>query len=192
MGVSTLHASNIKGKTFKFAHPSHPASCVLCGFGLKLGMGNSFAIKHKNRCSPGRFGSAINWLLVHGNELVSCKYCTAQKEHNTTRSRKPELTCLQQHSGDLGVPLYHSPHTLYCSVCVLLCLCVYGCSVWGLQCVWVYTGWVYRPALSNTVVTSVCPSIAAHISGVMSLISRKSITARRVIYVRQQTSRRRR
>ena len=28
MGVSTLHASNIKGKIFEFVHASHPASCV--------------------------------------------------------------------------------------------------------------------------------------------------------------------
>ena len=28
MGVSTLHTSNIKGKTFEFAHMSCPASCV--------------------------------------------------------------------------------------------------------------------------------------------------------------------
>ena len=28
MGVSTLHASNIKGKMFEFAHASRPASCV--------------------------------------------------------------------------------------------------------------------------------------------------------------------
>ncbi len=28
MGVSTLHASNIKGKIFQFVQASHPASCV--------------------------------------------------------------------------------------------------------------------------------------------------------------------
>ena len=28
MGVSTLHASNIKGKMFEFTHTSRPASCV--------------------------------------------------------------------------------------------------------------------------------------------------------------------
>ena len=42
--------------------------------------------------------------------------------------------------------------------------------------------WSLLPALRRTVVTSVCPSMAAHISGVMSFISKASITALRVIY----------
>ena len=37
MGVSTLHASNIKGKTFQFAHVWRPASCVDWAFGVASG-----------------------------------------------------------------------------------------------------------------------------------------------------------